>query len=755
MPVSLHKSFVFHLLTKVVLPLLAITFWSNQGMATAHAADLVQVEIKNVDWGFAGYHKLGKWTPLTVEIEVSGATPLQMVIESIDPDGATTSIPTSLQDIKSSGSHRLTGIFKNGRIGGLLRVTIRDDNSQTLASWSAPRDEVDPTVLRQRSTLIATVGESTLFSDQPSETPIPPSISNELVDSLQVVRVPDFESLPTDDMAYDTLDVLVVTANYAIPKSQNNALKEWVRRGGKLILSVGQGLEAYQKSPLSSWVPIPITEAGSARELAGLEQFVDQQSPIRFRQGLRTIPTASIGEFDGTILAKSRSGPILVRNNWGLGQVTLLGVDSNQPPLSEWQDIRTLGYLMLWGKQTSPTDIEKNKRNQLVHSGITDFQTQIRASQENFPDIKRMPTWGVMVWVLGYMLLIGPIDYLVVRRLLRKPHLTWITFPIVVIASVGLAVQTASTTNARTLVLNQLDLIDVDTTSETGILRSQSWATLYSPETRRYKVSAAAVPVSTKQAAESDSAQRVIWQGIPEETFGGMYRAGGFSLGRSTYRLSENAMAIENLPISIWSTQNLESHWQTDQSKLVTSQLVSSGFGRLEGSIKHDFKAPIKNWMIAFGTQVFRPTDTEASRNIQEILPGRPLFLSRSTPGLRQRQLRNYLTGVTQARVEREDKHGDEVISQETAYDALSRDPGQILQVLSFYKIAGGETYSGLKNHSMRTHDLSHLVDSNKAILFGQLDTPSSEYQVDGEIVPNARQTSFVRIVLPVDIQNQ
>lgn len=755
MPVSLHKSFDFHLLTKVVLLLLAITFWSNREMAAAQAADSVQVEIKKVDWGFDGYHKLGKWSPLTAQIEVSGEAELQLVIESIDPDGATTSIPTMLQEIEGSGTHRLTGIFKNGRIGGSLRVTIRDKNEQILASWSAPRDTFDPTVLRQRSTLIATVGECPLFSDQPSETPIPPSIAGELVDSLQVVSVPDFESLPTDDMAYDTLDVLVVTANYAIPESQNNALREWVRRGGKLILSVGQGVEGYQNSPLSSWVPIPVTGAGSARELAGLEQFVDQQSAIRFRQGLRTVPIANIGEFDGTVLAKSRSGPILVRNNWGLGEVTLLGADTNQPPLSEWQDIGTLGYLILWGKQTSPTEIEKNKRNQLVHSGITDFQTQIRASQENFPDIKRMPTWGVMVWVLGYMLLIGPIDYLIVRRLLRKPHLTWITFPIVVIASVGLAVQTASTTNARTLVLNQLELIDVDTTSETGILRSQSWATLYSPETRRYRVSAAAVPVSTKQPVATDSVQRVFWQGIPEETFGGMYRAGGFSLGRSTYRLAEDAMAIENLPISIWSTQNLESHWQTDQTELVTSQLVSSGFGHLEGPIKHDFKAPIKNWMIAFGTQVYYPDEAETSRNIQELLPGKPLILSRGTPGLMRRQLRNYLTGVTQTRVERKDRLGDEVVSQETAYNALSRDPGQILRVLSFYKIAGGETYSGLKNHSMRTHDLSHLVDANKAVLFGQLDTSSIEYQVDGEAVPNTRQTSFVRIVLPVDIKNK
>ena len=335
---SLHKSFDFHLLTKLVLLLLAITFGSNQEMTAAQAADSVQVEIKNVDWGFGGYHKLGKWAPLAVQIEVSGAAQLQMVIESIDPNGATTSIPTSLLKINGSGSHRLTGIFKNGRIGGLLRVTIRDENEQILASWSAPRDTFDSNVLRLRSTLIATVGECPLFSDQPSETPIPPSIADELVDSLQVVSVPDFESLPTDDMAYDTLDVLVVAANYAIPESRNTALKAWIRRGGKLILSVGQGLNAYQKSPLSSWVPIPITDAGSTRELAGLEQYVDQQSPIRFRQGLRTVPIANIGEFDGKILAKSRSGPILVRNNWGLGEVTLLGVDTNQPPLSEWQD---------------------------------------------------------------------------------------------------------------------------------------------------------------------------------------------------------------------------------------------------------------------------------------------------------------------------------------------------------------------------------------------------------------------------------
>ena len=134
--------------------------------------------------------------------------------------------------------------------------------------------------------------------------------------------------------------------------------------------------------------------------------------------------------------------------------------------------------------------LEKRRQsanNRLAYSGIGEFATQIQTALLRFPTVDRLSTWAIIGMLFAYLLAIGPLDYVFVHHVLKRPRLTWITFPVLVVAAAALSVWAARTHNGDTLIANQLDVLDFD--ASTNTLRSRSWVSIYSPETRRYQIS--------------------------------------------------------------------------------------------------------------------------------------------------------------------------------------------------------------------------------------------------------------------------
>ena len=283
----------------------------------------------------------------------------------------------------------------------------------------------------------------------------------------------------------------------------------------------------------------------------------------------------------------------------------------------------------------------------LTQTGISELATQLDATQDDFPSVVRVTTWPVMGLLVALLLVIGPLDYLLVHKLLRRPELTWITFPLFVIAAAGSTVVWGAWAKGDRLLCNQLDILDVDAVS--GTTRARSFNLLYSPENRRYNVSVEPNPVNglapgatAGSAAAAARPPQVAWRGRPESSFGGMYCAGGAEIARPPYAVAPEDRELEGVPIAVWSAKNLQAEWRGRTSGLVDDQLESRGPSRLEGALVHHFPEPIDDWILAYGHQVFRPQNDPKT--------GRPLPL---VPGVRwlpqtasQRELAGYLTGT-------------------------------------------------------------------------------------------------------------
>src|SRR5690606_10268606 len=108
----------------------------------------------------------------------------------------------------------------------------------------------------------------------------------------------------------------------------------------------------------------------------------------------------------------------------------------------------------------------QEQRGRLSHSGITDLATQLHAMQEEFPEIRRFGSWSVMGCLLLYLVVIGPLDYFLVQRVLKRPSVTWWTLPAAVVIAGSLAVVTAQQVNGTDARANQVDFVDISVASD-------------------------------------------------------------------------------------------------------------------------------------------------------------------------------------------------------------------------------------------------------------------------------------------------
>jgi len=785
------RTFVNHVLKGYItrlLILLMVVISGNCAPKTVRGEEGEELSIESVQIGIDGRFKVGKWTLASVEVTTSRPRSVQIIVDAPDPDGSMSSFTSKPTELAKPGLHLLQCLFKSGRLQSSLRIRIREDseNSKDLDTWQIrltddnrenflqSQAQSKARVLTQSSLLVATLGKPALLpQEENSETGDSQSRSTEADNILQVVELASSDQLPKQSRAYDSLDALVISDQFHLERDRNRAVQEWVHQGGHLVITVGSEIEAYKQSSLYQWIGewIPVEDKPSRlAELSRLEAYAGSHSRLPFfrikaakiQMKDETIDHPTQGEivrpgFSGRVFVSGREGPLLVRVPYGFGRITFFGLDLHRPPLSKWKATENIVRKILFGERPrSGTPAGISGKPALTSTGITDLASQLHASQEHFKSVHRFSLWKVLGLVVLYLLLIGPVDYVLVHRLLKRPQWTWLTFPLIVCVVVVLAVWSGRVTNKNELLLKQLDVVDIDVASQS--IRSTSWLSLYSPETRRFHISvkpidlASSEEISTKRLSSDsgNSSPMISWSGIPEYTFVGMYRPEGFEIGRPGYHFLPGAVAVKDLPISIWSTKSLTGSWERQTSLLVESHLTSSASGRLTGTIVHHLNEPLEDWILAFGTSVLRSRkDGPAAR----LMPKR-LFSLTSVSGIVRRELGPFLTNTTQTEVTRSREDDVEILVRQKIYDPLDRNTTDIMRMLTFHEAVGGKSYTGLDNNTLRRDDLSHLLLLDRAILFATMKTPAAQIQFEwgknSELKTRREQITIVRIVLPV-----
>jgi hypothetical protein len=279
------------------------------------------------------------------------------------------------------------------------------------------------------------------------------------------------DELPSRIEAWSAIDRLVWQDmdSTALTEAQVEALRGWVTAGGQLAIVGGttgtSTLDAFPGDllPYRPTVTVDVPTEDLEDLLATLPADAE---PIPAVGGLLD---------EGTVLARSGDHVFAARRTVGQGAVTIVGID----PATDWL-AGSETVEALW-RRLVPTSTNGGVVNPLV---LQDDSTLV-AALGNLPAVD-LPDIAVLLGLLLlYIALIGPVNYLVLRRLDRR-ELAWITMPVLVGVFAVAAYALGSGLKGTDIIINQVGIVRTAAGAERGI--GQFYVGVFSPTRATYQV---------------------------------------------------------------------------------------------------------------------------------------------------------------------------------------------------------------------------------------------------------------------------
>ncbi|CEK13036.1 hypothetical protein CWRG_00328 [Chthonomonas calidirosea] len=242
--------------------------------------------------------------------------------------------------------------------------------------------------------------------------------------------------LPSSPQAYAPVDAVALgdldLENHA-SQAQVDALRGFVCSGGTLIVSGGPDINRLKSCPLHDLFPlIP----NGIRTLTQLPTLVTRyQTPLLLHHPIALI-TGTLQHDAKVLLTDQQGNPLVLERPYGNGVVLFTTFDYMDPAFTTWPAAASFWRdLLLSGNfEVSPVEILANDG---MWTGSTNLMDGLLDALAN-PQATQLPSLGLIaLFTLGYVLLLVPVNYLVLKRMDRK-ELAWLTTPaIILLFSIG------------------------------------------------------------------------------------------------------------------------------------------------------------------------------------------------------------------------------------------------------------------------------------------------------------------------------
>src|SRR5260221_3269580 len=420
----------------VIVIVLGALLMHSDSAARAHPAQNTQVRL-NVEAGYDGYYRANQWMPLLVTLSNIGADLTGEVrVTALGTAGLSAAEYTTNIDLPKQSNKQV-----------FLYITL--DHAQQVKVELATQDGViaDDSI----DIKLAPPGEPiyAVITESPRGT----------VD-LQPARTASgaahqvnwgIRNVPDTAEALRSLDLLLLTDvdSGNLTLNQRQAIEHWVRAGGHLVVTGGPNWQKTQAG-VTDLLPLKPTGTTTLTSLPTLGVYAGRPSDaLNATQDTPIIVAQGDLAPDAQVLASASNTPLLLRHPLGGGTVDYLTVDPNLEPISSWTD-RDQFWLTLitsTGQQPSWTG-----------GVVSDDMAQQAADLIRglrLPDVAQLGGFLAI-----YILMIGPVNYLVLSRLGRR-ELAWITIPIIVIVSSVIAFLTGLSLRGTQATVNRIALVQV------------------------------------------------------------------------------------------------------------------------------------------------------------------------------------------------------------------------------------------------------------------------------------------------------
>ena len=376
------------------------------------------------------------------------------------------------------------------------------------------------------------------------------------------------EDLPDRVEAWNTLDRVIWqdVDSERLSTAQLSAMRGWVAGGGRLVIAGGTaGPKALSAFPdvLLPYRPV-VTMDVPAANLTGILG----QLPATATQ----LPALSGELAGGRALATVGDRVVAAERPYGSGLVTLLGFD----PSVDWI-AKTDTADALW-RRLLPTRTGGGLN-------FTDDNMLVTAVSQ-LPSLALPPIGGLIALLGAYILLIGPINYLVLRRL-DKREWAWVTMPLfIVVFAVG-AYGFGAALRGSELIVNEVAIVRGAPGATDGT--AQVYLGVFSPTRGTFQVQ---VPGGALLSAP-----------INGDIFGGTVAAGQLDI------LQGDPTRIRDLAVGFGSLRTIRAETAVSVPLIETALRLEGG--HLKGTVKNASTERLESPAVVLGGTVAVLKDLE------------------------------------------------------------------------------------------------------------------------------------------------
>jgi hypothetical protein len=516
---------------------------------------------------YEGRFKYGEWLPVWISLENAGRD-LEAQVEVLvkGRSGATTyAAPVSLP---SGARKRLSVYVLPNNFSRELQVQVVDAQGSIVHSTKV-QVKGYPNITFLAGLIAPERGALALIAGAEAPKPARPVV---------LVAV-DLGELPGRMEALRSLDCLVLndTDTSSLSIEQRAALEAWVSQGGRLVIGGGAGARRTVSGLPESLLPLVPRSEREVDALPGLARYADGE-PVRVL-GPFLLSVGDLGP--GHTLSEQEGVPLVRERTLGTGRVAWTAFDLAGSPLDAWA-----GAVRFWERlilsdadyvQDMPADMSPREMRSM----------QMSYALSNLPALDLPSVRGLGILLAVYILLVGPINYLVLRWR-KRLHWAWITIPLLTLLFSGGAFALGYALRGTDLILNKIVLVNAQ---REGPPRVDSYIGLFSPSRQSYEI----------EVEGGGLLSPIVQEGDP---FRGSNTAPG---GEMTF-VQGNPGRVRGLNVNQWSMQTFMSEDVWPDMGTVESEL-SFVDGALVGTLRNRTGRMLEDAVVVLYTEYVRVGD--------------------------------------------------------------------------------------------------------------------------------------------------
>jgi hypothetical protein len=401
-------------------------------------------------YGSDGSFVIGEWFPVRVSLVNPGGAPslrVRVEVDSVGTSGLEIMGSYAREvDLPSPSRKEVTlyatsnGFNRNVEVRVVQGTTVIKSQKAVLNPLEQSNSMLVGVVSSDAGLLNVLKGEkgghaaATYFGSRYGGSPSPPA-----QDAALSVAHLALDDLPAVSAALNGLGALVLedVDTGALSPEQLQAVSAWVARGGTLIVAARPG-GSEVSAGLADLLPVRPGGTRSLSSLKALEDLVavplqSQALALATESVLRTEPRVA-----ARALATQDGVPLVATRELGTGQVAYLALSPGLAPLRNWDGLVPLFKRLLVEHRVGPSaGAALNGQGVYMGYGPGTGLFDTYGNLFDLPSLDLPEPLVLLLFLLVYIVIIGPINFIILRRI-RRPELGWATIPaLVLLFSVG------------------------------------------------------------------------------------------------------------------------------------------------------------------------------------------------------------------------------------------------------------------------------------------------------------------------------